>query len=433
MRITIDHIGAGGDGVAFTGEQEKIFVPFGAVGDVLDVTVTDEKAKYKSAVINEIIEPSEHRAKPICQHYGTCGGCRLQHITQEYYKDFQEQHVRKTLQQRGFEDIEVAAVSLSPLKSRRRARFNAVKNSKKLTLGFSERAKNKLFDLKECPVMKEDIISLLPSLRRFLEKILAQDQKMAVQVTLCENGFDIVLESKGEPDLSLRMEIAGFADENDIARISWFDTSLKKPQYERLCERRMPFVYFGSRKIMIPPGSFLQATKEGEAALSRAALSFLKDCVNIVDIFAGCGTFGVAALSRLNVHAVEYSKEMSNALLSSTNLLKNAKELTTEIRDLYVRPLNEFELSKFDGAIIDPPRAGAKAQIEEVVRSSLKKLVMISCNPATFARDARLLVDAGFTMEKIKPIDQFLFSPHLEIAACFERKAEKTYDNVADW
>jgi 23S rRNA (uracil1939-C5)-methyltransferase len=232
------------------------------------------------------------------------------------------------------------------------------------------------------------------------------------------------------------MEIADFAEENDIARISWFDNSLKKPQYERLCERRKPFVRFGCRKVMTPPGSFLQATKEGEAALSRIALSFLKDCENIVDIFAGCGTFGVAALSRLNVHAVEYSEEMTNALRDSANFLKESKELTTEIRDLFLRPLNEFELSKFDGAIIDPPRAGAKAQIEEAVRSSLTKIVMISCNPATFARDARMLVDAGFEMGSVTPVDQFLYSPHLEIIACFERKKSQTldtFDNFIEW
>lgn len=425
-------MGAGGDGVALIGE-EKLFVPFGVTGDVLDVTLVDEKAKYKTAKINEIIEPSVHRAEPICQHFGVCGGCRLQHINSEFYKKFQKKHVETTLQHRGFENLEIGDVKISPLRSRRRARFNAVKIKGKLTLGLSEKAQHKLFDLKECPVMKDEITELVPSLRRFLNKILKNQDKMAIQVTLCENGLDVVFESKGEPDLDLRMEIASFAELNDIARISWFDNGLKKPQYERLCERRKPFVRFGSRKVMTPPGSFLQATKEGEAALSRIALSFLKNCENIVDIFAGCGTFGVAALSRLNVHAVEYSVEMTNALRDSANLLKGTKKLTTEIRDLYLRPLNEFELNEFDGAIIDPPRAGAKAQVEEVIRSSITKIVMISCNPATFARDARMLVDAGFKMGTVTPVDQFLYSPHLEIIACFERKHAKTFDNFIGW
>jgi len=244
---------------------------------------------------------------------------------------------------------------------------------------------------------------------------------MAVQINLAENGLDVILEGAGEPDLDLRMDIAAFAEAQDVARICWQDIKLKNPYHEILCERRKPCVTFDGRQVFIPPGSFLQATESGEAALTRFMKQALGDADRVVDIFAGCGTFTVALIGTHGVHAVEGDKEMVAALKSSAHQMGKIRALTTEVRDLFLRPLLPHELNNYDAVVIDPPRAGARDQIEEIAKSSIASLVMVSCNPATFARDARVLVDAGFIMGDILPVDQFLYSPHLEIIASFRR------------
>ena len=244
---------------------------------------------------------------------------------------------------------------------------------------------------------------------------------MNIQITSTENGLDVILEGAGEPDLDLRMDIAAFAEEQDVARICWQDVKLKKPFLEILSERRQPYVSFVGRKVYLPPGSFLQATKEGEAALTRHMKQALKEADKIVDIFAGCGTFTVAMIEDYAVHAVEGKEDMVRALKQSSHQMGKIRNLTTEVRDLFLRPLLPHELNKYDGLILDPPRAGARDQVQEIANSDMTNIVMMSCNPATFARDARILVDAGFVMGDILPVDQFLYSPHIELVAGFRR------------
>ena len=188
-----------------------------------------------------------------------------------------------------------------------------------------------------------------------------------------------------------------------------------------MAERKKPFVTFNGRRVYYPIGSFLQATKEGQDILIKNMLESLPGCKKILDLFSGCGTFSVAAASECHVHAVENNQDMLNALKSSVNMMSGIKNLTTEVRDLFFRPLLPHELNEFDAAIIDPPRAGAHNQISEIIKSDLQKLVMISCNQVTFAKDSRRLVEAGFTMGIVTQVDQFLFSSHLEIITVFTR------------
>ena len=244
---------------------------------------------------------------------------------------------------------------------------------------------------------------------------------MTIQITKGDNGLDVVFKSKGEVDLNLRMDLAAFAQENDLARISWFDTSLKIPYFEMLAERKKPYVTFEGNKVFFPEGAFLQATEQGQQVLTDIMLAGIEGASRVVDLFSGCGTFSIAAAKTANVHAVENNDEMLSALKSSANIMTGIKQVTTELRDLFMRPLLPHELNKFDVAIIDPPRAGAKHQMEEIINSKIKKLVMISCNPLSFARDVQDLVEAGFKMGTVTPVDQFLYSSHLEIIAVFER------------
>ncbi|MCF8474132.1 MAG: hypothetical protein K9G26_05480 [Emcibacter sp.] len=416
MRIKIDHIGAGGDGVAM-GSDGPIYVPYAVDGDDIEI-----KFKGKQAHISHIHTPSSYRTTPKCKHFGRCGGCALQHVSPDYYISWKQKQIKLALGHRGFEDITILPPEISKLGSRRRARFSVLGQGKGIALvGFSEKSSHNIVNVTECPVLDPKILALTDDLRKFLGKALAKNQKMAIQVNLADNGLDIVFEMAGEPDLEMRMDSAAFADVQDIARICWLDTRLKKPFNEILCERRKPYVTFDGRQVYIPSGAFLQATKEGEEALSGYVKHALKNVGKIVDIFSGCGTFAIALISDHGVHAVDGNLEMVTALKNSANRMGRIRNLTTEVRDLFLRPLLVHELKNYDGVVIDPPRAGAREQIEEIAKSDIKNIVMISCNPATFARDARRLVDGGFIMGDILPVDQFLYAAHLEVVASFSR------------
>ncbi len=424
MRVKVDHIGAKGDGIAH-GPDGPIYIPFAAQGDDVEIRLRGKQGRIK-----HIHGPSPDRIAPLCRHFGRCGGCSLQHVSAEYYRRWKQQLVRTALGHRGFEAVTILEPRISPKASRRRVRLAAMGRGGGLAVvGFSERASHNIIDLAECPVLEPEIMAFIEPLRKFLGQQLIRRQKMNIQINQAENGLDIILEGRGEPDLDLRMDIAAFADDQDIARICWQDMKLKKPYHEILCERRKPYVTFAGRQLFLPPGSFLQATRAGEAALINFVQASLGDADRLVDIFAGCGTFTVAMIGGHVVHAVEGNREMVTALQQSSRQMGKIRALTTEVRDLFLRPLLPHELNEFDGLIIDPPRAGAQAQIKEIVKSDIGKLVMISCNPASFARDARLLVDGGFIMGDILPIDQFLYSPHLEIAVFFYRVGGTTVAN----
>lgn len=412
-RVKINHIGAGGDGVA----DGPIYVPFSVDGDDLEI-----KLQGKQGRIKHIHKASPERIAPICRHFGRCGGCSLQHVSQDYYMRWKQEQIRTALSHRGFEDIIILPLEMSSAGSRRRTRLAAIGRDKDAAvIGFAERASHNVIDITECPVLAPEIMNFVDPLRKFLSSQLKKRQKMNIQINLAENGLDIILEGTGEPDLDLRMDIAAFAEAQDIARICWQDMKQKKPFYEILCERRKPCVTFAGRQVFLPPGSFLQATKEGEAALIRHMKRALTGADKIIDIFAGCGTFTVALIGDHAVHAVEGKEDMVAALKNSSHQMGKIRALTTEVRDLFLRPLLPHELNRYDAVIIDPPRAGARDQMQEISNSDIKNLVMISCNPATFARDARTLVDAGFVMGDILPVDQFLYSSHLEIVAGFKR------------
>ncbi|NOZ43138.1 MAG: class I SAM-dependent RNA methyltransferase [Alphaproteobacteria bacterium] len=412
MRVKIDHIGAKGDGVA-VGPDGPIYVPFAVDGDELEISLQGSHGR-----IRHLDQPSPVRIDPLCRHFGRCGGCALQHVSPRYYARWKQTQIRTALGHRGIDNVTILDVVTSPLASRRRARLTVIGQ---IATGFSARASHSIIDITECPVLAAEIMAIINPLREFFRLQLKKRQKMTLQITLAENGLDLILEGAGEPGLDLRMAIAAFAEARDIARICWQDSKLKKPFAEILCERRQPFVTFGTGRVYLPPAAFLQATKAGEVALSHFVTAALQDAGRIVDIFAGCGTFTVALIPDHAVHAVDGAAAMITALTTSCRHMGQIRVLTTEVRDLFLRPLRSDELNRYDAAIIDPPRAGARDQMQEIVKSDMTNIVMISCNAATFARDARILVDGGFTLGAILPVDQFLFSPHIEIITTFRR------------
>ncbi len=416
LKVTIDELGGRGDGIVQI-SGKRIYVPFTVSGDIVDVKYEGSKGR-----VRHIHQASTHRIDPICQHYTKCGGCQLQHVEDNYYRNWKTGLIETALVNQGIDDADILSLYISPIGSRRRAGFHAIsRGDGEIILGYAEKGSHNLIDLKMCPILVPEIVKFIIPLKSFLKKILKKKQKMAIQVTRGDNGLDVVFKGKGEVTLNLRMDLATLAEKNNLSRISWFDTSLKKPYYETLAERRKPYVKFGGHKVFFPEGSFLQATSQGQVALISTMLRGIKGCNRVVDLFSGCGTFSIAAANYANVHAVENNEDMLTSLKNSANLIQGIKQVTTELRDLFLRPLLPHELNEYEVAIIDPPRAGARHQMVEIINSDIKKLIMVSCNPVSFARDAQALIGAEFKMGAILPVDQFLFSPHLEIITVFDR------------
>jgi len=415
-KVTIEELGGRGDGITHI-NGKTVFIPYSAPGDVIDIKLGASKGRLR-----HIHKKSPHRIEPVCDHFTKCGGCQLQHIDAQYYKNWKMGLIKTALKNQGIEDVEILPLQLSPPSSRRRTSLQAIgRGDGKIVLGYAEKASHNLIDITMCPILVPEIVAFIVPLREFLKKLLKKQQKMTIQITSGDNGLDVVFKSKGEVDLDLRMDLAEFAQKNDLARVSWFDTGLKKPYYEMLAERRKPYVTFAGNKVFFPEGAFLQATVEGQNALISVMLKGTEGASRVVDLFSGCGTFSIVVAKYATVHVVENNKEMLSALKTSSNMMTDIKQVTTELRDLFLRPLLPHELNTYDAAIIDPPRAGARHQMTEIINSNIKKLIMISCNPLTFARDVENLNAAGFKMGAVTPVDQFLYSPHLEIITVFSR------------
>jgi 23S rRNA (uracil1939-C5)-methyltransferase len=306
--------------------------------------------------------------------------------------------------------------------TRRRADFAAVRRKDDVLLGFHARASHRVVDLAECPVMEPPIAALLGPLRELLFALLRPSEKAAVIVTATDSGLDIVLESAIALGAGGRERLAAFAEAQDLARLSRRHPNARSA--ETVIERRPVRMSFGGVALDLPAGAFLQATRAGEAALIEFVLDAVGDAPRVADLYAGCGTFALPLATRRgvvsSVHAVDGSEPAIAALTRAAQQARLGR-VTALVRDLARRPLNDQELARFDAVVYDPPRAGAREQAEALARSRVAVAVAVSCNPATFARDARLLVDGGFTLDWVRPIDQFLWSPHGELVARFAR------------
>ncbi|HRW29887.1 MAG TPA: hypothetical protein P5227_07820, partial [Emcibacteraceae bacterium] len=309
QKIVIDELGGRGDGIAHM-DGKTVYIPYTVTGDVIDAKLNGPKGRLR-----HIHKKSAYRVEPICQHFGDCGGCMLQHVEKEYYTDWKRGLVKIALENQGITDVKISPLKISPIGSRRRTSFHALgRAGGEIILGYAEKGSHNLVDINMCPILVPEITSIIEPLKKYLSKNLGPKQKMTIQVTKADNGLDVVFKGKGEIDLNMRMDLASFADENDLARISWFDISLKKPYYEILAERKKPYVSFEGNKVFFPEGAFLQATEHGQNALISAMLDGIKGATRVVDLFSGCGTFSIAAANHANVHAVENNEEMLGAL-----------------------------------------------------------------------------------------------------------------------
>ena len=421
VEVRIESIGARGDGVARL-DGEKLFVPYSAPGDVVRVAKPGRSGGQPRCSIIELVRPGPDRAQPVCGHFGVCGGCALQHLKPEVHRGWKRSLVREALGHRGLGDVEVADPVVVAPGSRRRATLRFRKTGADAVLGFNAARSDRIVPIDACPVTVAPIVALLAPLRQLLVAVIPAGEVAVITMTSTTTGIDLVIEARVHPDIAIRERIAAFAEAGDLARVSWRHGIGAGAEAEAIVERRRPVIQFGEIAISPPAGAFLQPTKEGEDAMRRMLLAALGDgSRRILDLFSGCGTFALPLARGRAVHAVDADALMLGALVAASRDAAGLKAVTVEQRDLFRTPVRAAELDRYDIVIMDPPRAGARAQANEIAASKVPIVAAISCNPATFARDARTLIDGGYRLGKVTPIDQCPWSAHVELVGIFKR------------
>ncbi|MGH6890859.1 MAG: class I SAM-dependent RNA methyltransferase [Dongiaceae bacterium] len=410
----------GGQGHAVAEWQGKrVFVPFALPGERVRAVLQPASGGDFIATEIEILDNSPDRIRPPCRHFGVCGGCALQHWAEAPYRSWKIGLVRQALGHRGLtlparlDSVFVAQAT------RRRAEFAAAKRGGEVLLGFNASRSAVIVDQRECPILVPALSRLVAPLRNALREILAEEQSADILATDTLSGIDLLISADAPANPGQRAVLARFAAENNVARVGW---QAKRGTPEPIVFLRPPQVRFGEVMVDLPMPAFLQPSAEGESALKAAVLSMIGKPKRIAELYAGCGTFTFDLARVGKVHAVEGGKPALTALDQAAKRAQLGHRIATEARDLERAPLTFQELKPYDAIVFDPPRAGAKSQSEMLAKSRVPRIVAVSCNPATFARDARALVDGGYDMVAMTIVDQFIWSPHVELVAQFRRR-----------
>lgn len=404
-------IGAAGEGVAEVGGR-RIFVSLAAPGDLAQVDIRGDRG-----TIHELLERSACRIDPPCGIFGRCGGCALQHVDPQFYAAWKREQVANALSRVGLGDAPVADLVLTPAPSRRRASFAVRRTKNGKVFGFNARRSTDVVALDQCLILHPEIEKRLAALAAFASRV--PSSAFDLNITLCLNGLDatVVGADAKEPTGAALLDLIEAASISNVIRLSIGDVPVFAIE--------SPIVEFAGIPVWPPPGAFLQASKEGEDALVRLVVGAAAGRARVADLFSGCGTFALPLARGARVTAVDSDAASIDAL---DRAARNAQRLGISLqpinvvrRDLFERPLSSDELKGFDVVVFDPPRAGAGAQAVEIVQSKVPLVVGVSCNPATFARDAAILSRGGFNLTQVTPVDQFVYAPHVELVGIFRR------------
>lgn len=410
--LKIARVGGQGDGVAETPDG-PVFVPLALPGEVVEAELRDGRAERVT-----LLEASPDRVAPASPHYGDCGGCSLQHWAQRPYLDWKRDQVIHALSRAGIE-AEVEQTVAVPPGTRRRLALHARRGPDgRAVLGFKARKSWRLVPVTVCPVADPRLVAAFPALARLAEAFLEHPKSApTLHVTATLTGLDVdvtgVERKSGGLSRDRQMQAIRAAAEMDLARLSLAG--------ETLVMARQPRVAFGAATVPLPPGGFLQAVPEAEAAMIERAVEAVRGAKKIADLFCGAGTFTFPLAAVAPVLAADASAAGIAALKAGIATTSGLRPISAEARDLFRRPLSPFDLKGCDAIVFDPPRAGAADQTAQIAQTRAEVVVGVSCNPVTFARDARILIDAGFRLEQVTPVDQFLWSAHVELVGVFRR------------
>ncbi|OYX15103.1 MAG: RNA methyltransferase [Rhizobiales bacterium 32-66-8] len=405
-QATISRMGAQGDGFA-EAESDTLFAAYVLPGEQVEGTVEDDRLK-----VARILTASPERVDPICRHFGLCGGCLLQHWDLAPYGRWKRALVEEALRREGVE-TDIAAVVDAHGAGRRRVIFHARQLGPRTVVGFAERKSHRMVPIVECPVLAPGLAQALAASRALAEALAPLKKPLDLQVTATDTGMDVDVRGSGPLPPLLTMDLAAIAETYQLARLTRHG--------EMVVQRVAPRVSMGTARVDLPPASFLQATAEGEAQLAALSGAWVEGAKKVADLFCGVGTFALRLAARARVSAYENNAPAVAALKKAGMATSGPKGIEAEVRDLFRRPLSAEELARFEAVVIDPPRQGAEAQARELARSKVARIAYVSCSVSTFARDAAILIAGGYQLEHVTPVDQFRYSPHVELVGTFTR------------
>jgi 23S rRNA (uracil1939-C5)-methyltransferase len=413
-RLSIARLGSRGDGVADT-PAGALYVPYTLPGEIAEVDQWPGHSDRRHLI--KVDSASPDRIAPICPHFGTCGGCALQHLATARYRDWKRALVTEALEKAGL-DAAVDDLIDAHGDGRRRAVFHARRGTHDvLEVGFAALKAHRVVAIDRCPILAPGLDGAIESAWAIAEALAGTRKPLDIQVTATDTGLDVDVRGSGPLTAARVGELAAIADRRRLARLTRHG--------EMVAQRTKPMLRIGRTELMLPPGAFLQATAAGEAVLARLVATYCAGARTVADLFCGVGPFALRLAERARITAADNDVAAIAALQRAATGAQGLKPIEALGRDLFRRPFVPVELKRFDAVVFDPPRQGAEAQAHALAGSAVATVVAVSCNPGTFARDARILIDGGYRLVRVTPVDQFLYSAHVELVACFQRTGEE--------
>jgi 23S rRNA (uracil1939-C5)-methyltransferase len=410
-RLVIDHVGHRGDGVAVA-EGQNLYVPYTLGGETVEVSAVPAHPDRRRLLIVERASPE--RIKPFCPHFAVCGGCAIQHWRAEGYQAWKRDIVVETLAQARL------ACPVDPLidahgLGRRRITLHARMSAHKvLKVGFAAAGSHDIIPVDRCPILAPGLDGALEAAWALAEPLLSAGKPLDIQITATDNGLDVDVRGSGPVPARMIETLSRMAEQHRLARLTRHG--------ELVLMRTPPTIAIGAARVALPPGSFLQATVAGEEALASLVMDYSGRAGQIADLFCGVGPFALRLAAKSRISAFDSDQSAITALQKAAMAASGLKPVKAEARDLFRRPLVPQELRDYDAAVFDPPRQGAQSQAQQLAASKVPVVIAVSCNVATFARDARILTDGGYSLERVTPVDQFRHTPHVELVARLVRK-----------
>jgi 23S rRNA (uracil1939-C5)-methyltransferase len=413
-RLSIARLGSRGDGVADT-PAGALYVPYTLPGETAEVDQWPGHPDRRHLI--KVDSASPDRITPICPHFGTCGGCALQHLALARYRHWKRALVTEALAKAGL-DAPVDDLIDAHGDGRRRAVFHARRGTHDvLEVGFAALKAHRVVAIDRCPILAPGLDGAIETAWAIAEALAGTRKPLDIQVTATETGLDVDVRGSGPLTAARVGELAPIADRRRLARLTRHG--------EMVAQRTKPMLRIGRTELMLPPGAFLQATAAGEAILARLVATHCAGARTVADLFCGVGPFALRLAERARITAADNDEAAIAALQRAATGAQGLKPIEALGRDLFRRPFVAVELKRFDAVVFDPPRQGAEAQAHALAGSAVATVVAVSCNPGTFARDARILIDGGYRLVRVTPVDQFLYSAHVELVACFQRMGQE--------
>ncbi len=418
--MDISGIGADGDGIAAHPDGVRLYVPFTVPGDRVRAVPSQRRGEAWVADLDSLEEAGPNRQEAACAHFGVCGGCVAQHWADAGYLGWKVARLTEALRRAGFENPPIAPIVQGHLGTRRRMDLAVRRIQGGMTVGLHRARGEDIVDLIECPVLHPALFHLIGPARALLSGLGAIRREASLVVNLLDSGPDLLVRTDGALTLSDRNKLIGFAETHGLPRVSW---ALGEGDVEAVCVLRPPVTMFSGVAVAPPAGAFLQATEEGEAAIVAAVLDGLPAKrvarSRVLELYAGCGTIGFALAQHIKVTAIEGDAALVAAYHAAINQAGLMGKVAIERRDLVRQPFLAKELSAYSAVVLDPPHAGASAQMPYIAQSKIPAVIYVSCDPVSLGRDAAILRAGGYRLEKVTPIDQFLWSARLETVAVF--------------